>query len=210
LSKYCTLAPPFKGLFKTGIKTATMKRKIIASIIALIAFTGFVSAQKFCFVDTDYILNQSPAYQQAQDQLNQLSVGWQKEVEAKYAEIDALYKNFQQEQLLLTDELRQKREAEIVEKEKDAKEFQKSKFGVDGELFKKRQELVKPIQDQVYNAVKEMAERGGFAIVFDKASSDITMLYTNSKYDKSDDVLEILGWKKTGGGGGSSGTKKTN
>jgi outer membrane protein len=184
-----------------------MKRKIIASIIALIAFTGFASAQKFCFVDTDYILNQSPAYQQAQDQLNQLSVGWQKEVEAKYAEIDALYKNFQQEQLLLTDELRQKREAEIVEKEKDAKEFQKSKFGVDGELFKKRQELVKPIQDQVYNAVKEMAERGGYGIVFDKASSDITMLYTNSKYDKSDDVLEILGWKKTGGGSSGGGNK---
>lgn len=178
-----------------------MKRKIIASIIALIATTGFTYAQKFCFVDTDYILNQSPEYKQAQDQLNQLSIGWQKEVEGKYAEIDALYKNFQQEQLLLTDELRQKREAEIVEKEKAAKEFQKSKFGVDGELFKKRQELVKPIQDKVYNAIKEMADRGGFAIVFDKASEDITMLYTNPKYDKSDDVLEILGWKKAGSGG---------
>jgi outer membrane protein len=178
-----------------------MKRNIIVSILALIAFAGFTHAQKFCFVDTDYILSQSPAYQSAQDQLNQLSVTWQKEVEAKYAEIDRLYKNFQQEQLLLTEDLRAKREAEIVEKEKDAKEYQKSKFGVDGELFKKRQELIKPIQDQVYNAVKEMAERGGYAIVFDKAS-DITMLYTNPKYDKSDDVLEILGWKKAGGGGG--------
>jgi len=176
-----------------------MKRKIIACIIALIAATGVTYAQKFCFVDTDYILGQSPAYQQAQDQLNQLSIQWQKDVEGKYAEIDKLYKNFQQEQLLLTDELRQKREAEIVQKEKDAKEYQKEKFGVDGELFKKRQELVKPIQDQVYTAVKEMAERGGYAIVFDKGS-DITMLYTNSKYDKSDDVLEILGWKKTNGG----------
>jgi outer membrane protein len=82
-----------------------------------------------------------------------------------------------------------------VQKEKEAKEYQKSKFGVDGELFKKRQELVKPIQDKVYNAVKEMAEKGGYAIVFDKAS-DMTMLYTNPKYDKSDEVLEILGWKK--------------
>ncbi len=176
-----------------------MKRKIIASIIALIATTGFTYAQKFCYVDSDYILSQSPDYQKAQDQLNQLSVTWQKEVEGKYAEIDQLYKNFQQEQLLLTDELRQKREAEIVEKEKEAKDFQKEKFGVDGELFKKRQELVKPIQDQVYNAVKEMAEKGGYGIVFDKAS-DMTMLYTNPKYDKSDDVLEILGWKKTAGG----------
>ncbi len=174
-----------------------MKRNIIVSIIALIAFTGFTHAQKFCYVDTDYILSQSPAYRAAQDQLNQLSVTWQKEVEAKYAEIDRLYKNFQQEQLLLTEDLRQKREAEIVEKEKDAKEFQKSKFGVDGELFKKRQELIKPIQDQVANAVKEMAERSGYAIVFDRAS-DITMLYANPKYDKSDDVLEILGWKKAG------------
>ncbi|HLG04459.1 MAG TPA: OmpH family outer membrane protein [Bacteroidia bacterium] len=176
-----------------------MKRKIFAAIIACVALTGFVSAQKFCFVDTDYILSQSPAYQSAQEQLNNLSVQWQKEVEGKYAEIDQLYKNFQQEQLLLTDELRQKREAEIVQKEKEAKEYQKSKFGVDGELFKKRQELVKPIQDQVYNAVKQMAEKGGFAIVFDKAS-DMTMLYTSAKYDKSDDVLEILGWKKAPGG----------
>ena len=173
-----------------------MKRKIIAAIIALITTTSFAYAQKFCYVDSDYILSQSPEYQKAQDQLNQLSLQWQKEVEGKYAEIDKLYKNFQQEQLLLTDDLRQKREAEIVEKEKEAKDFQKEKFGVDGELFKKRQELIKPIQDQVYNAVKEMAEKGGYAIVFDKAS-DITMLYTNPKYDKSDDVLEILGWKKT-------------
>ncbi|MBI3512421.1 MAG: OmpH family outer membrane protein [Bacteroidetes bacterium] len=184
-----------------------MKRKIFSIVIALLATAGFTYGQKFCFVDSDYILGQSPAYQQAQTQLNDLSVQWQKEVEAKYAEIDALYKNFQQEQLLLTDELRQKREAEIVEKEKEAKDFQKSKFGVDGELFKKRQELVKPIQDQIYNAVKEMAERGGYAVVFDKAS-DLTILYSNPKYDKSDDVLEILGWKKSGGsgGGGSSGS----
>ncbi len=178
-----------------------MKRKIIASFIALITLTGFAQAQKYCYVDTDYILSQSAEYQSAQDQLNNLSIGWQKEVEAKYAAIDLLYKNFQQEQLLLTEELRQKREAEIVEKEKEAKEFQKSKFGVDGELFKKRQELVKPIQDKVYNAVKKMAEDGGYGIVFDKAS-DITMLYTNSKYDKSDAVLDILGWKKAGGGKG--------
>jgi outer membrane protein len=174
-----------------------MKNKIAAIIFLLFVGTGAVSAQKFCFVDTDYILAQSPAYLAAQTELNNLSLQWQKEVEAKYAEIDLMYKNFQQEQILMTEELRVKREAEIVQKEKEAKEFQKSKFGVDGELFKKRQELIKPIQDQVYNAVRQMAERGGYAIVFDKAS-DMTMLYTNPKYDKSDDVLEILGWKKVG------------
>lgn len=174
-----------------------MKQRIVLLFIAVLGITGLAHAQKFCYVDTDYILDQSPEYQSAQEQLNQLSLQWQKQVEAKYAEIDVLYKNFQQEQILLTEELRKKREAEIVQKEKDAKEFQKEKFGVDGELFKKRQELVKPIQDRVYNAVKEMAEKGGYMIVFDKAS-DMTMLYSNSKYDKSEDVLEILGWKKTG------------
>lgn len=174
-----------------------MKNKLAAIIFLLFAGVGTVSAQKFCYVDTDYILAQSPAYQSAQTELNNLSIQWQKEVEAKYAEIDLMYKNFQQERILMTEELAQKREAEIVQKEKEAKEFQKSKFGVDGELFKKRQELIKPIQDQVYNAVATMAVRDGYAIVFDKAS-DMTMLYTNPKYDKSDEVLEILGWKKAG------------
>jgi outer membrane protein len=176
-----------------------MKTKLAALLLLMFVGTGFVSAQKFCYVDTDYILAQSPAYQAAQQELNNLSMQWQKEVEAKYAEIDLMYKNFQQEQILMTEELRVKREAEIVQKEKDAKDFQKQKFGVDGELFKKRQELIKPIQDQVYEAVKTLATRDGYAIVFDKAS-DMTMLYTNPKYDKSDAVLEILGWKKGGTG----------
>lgn len=176
--------------------TMAMKNKLAAIIILLLVGTGVASAQKFCYVDTDYILAQSPAYQAAQAELNNLSVQWQKEVEGKFAEIDIMYKNFNQEKILMTDELRQKREAEIVQKEKEAKDFQKSKFGVDGELFKKRQELIKPIQDQVFAAVSEMATTGGYAIVFDKAS-DMTMLYTNPKYDKSDAVLDILGWKKT-------------
>jgi outer membrane protein len=175
-----------------------MNNKLAVIIFLLLAGTGVASAQKFCYVDTDYILAQSPAYQAAQTELNNLSIQWQKEVEAKFAEIDLMYKNFNQEKILMTDELRVKREAEIVQKEKEAKDFQKSKFGVDGELFKKRQELIKPIQDQVYTAVQTMATNGGYAIVFDKAS-DMTMLYTNPKYDKSDDVLEILGWKKAGG-----------
>ncbi len=176
-----------------------MKRHLFFLLVALLGSAGFAQAQKFCYIDSDYILSQSPDYQKAQDELNKLSVQWQKEVEAKYAEIDRLYKNFQQEQILLTEELRKKREAEIVEKEKAAKEFQKSKFGVDGELFKKRQELIKPIQDQMYTAIKQMAETKGYGIVFDRAS-DMTMLYADEKYNKSDDVLEILGWKKAKGG----------
>src|SRR6185369_7070329 len=108
------------------------------------------------------------------------STNWQKEIETKYAEIDKLYKAYQAEQILLTEDMKKKREAEIVGKEKEAKDLQKQRFGVDGDLFKKRQELVKPIQDKVYNAVKEIAEKQGYAVIFDK-SSDLTMLYTNAK-----------------------------
>jgi outer membrane protein len=175
-----------------------MKKLILTSTILLLAF-GASFAQKFAYVDTDYILSHIPKYKDAQSELDKISVGWQKEIEGKFQEVDKLYKNYQQEQILLTDELKKKREAEIVAKEKEAKDLQKAKFGVDGELFKKRQELVKPIQDEVYNAVKKLAETGSYAVIFDK-SSDLTMLYTNPKYDKSDEVLEQLGYSKKGSG----------
>jgi len=174
-----------------------MKKFLITSLLALFLAGGTAFAQKFAWVDTEYIMAQIPQYKQAQDELNKISVQWQKEIEAKYAEIDKLYKNFKDDYLLLTEDLRKKREAEIVEKEKEAKDLQKQRFGVDGELFKKRQELVKPIQDKVYNAVKELADLKGYAVIFDKAS-DLTMLYTNERYDMSDEVLDKLGYKKTG------------
>ena len=169
---------------------------------SILIFAGFICmastsvAQKFGFVDTEYILNQIPEYKAAKAELDKTSADWQKEIEAKYAEIDKLYKTYQAEQILLTDDLRKKRENEIVNKEKDAKDLQKQRFGTDGDLFKKRMELVKPIQDKVYNAVKTVAERSGLAIVFDKAS-DMMMLYANTKYDKSDDILVFLGYSKT-------------
>lgn len=171
-----------------------MKKLIIASgIIFLTAFSA--SAQKYAYVDSDYILSNIPEYKSAQQQIDNLSVQWQKEIEVKYGEIDKLYKAFQAEQILLTDDMKKKRETEIIAKEKEVKELQKSKFGVDGELFKKRQELVKPIQDKVYNAIKAMAEKSTYAVVFDKASGT-TMLYTNPKYDKSDLILTNMGYKK--------------
>lgn len=174
-----------------------MKKIILTS--ALVIVTSIVSfAQKFAYVDTDYILGQIPEYKAAQAELDKASVQWQKEIEAKYAEIDKMYKAYQAEQILLTEEMKKKREADIVAKEKDAKDLQKQRFGVDGELFKKRQELVKPIQDKVYNAVKAVAEKGSYSIIFDKAS-DITMLYTSSKLDKSDAILEQMGYKAGGG-----------
>lgn len=180
-------------------------KKIILTLGLAIAGCFVASAQKFAYVDTEYILGQIPEYKAAQSELDKISVQWQKEIEAKYAEIDKMYKAYQAEQILLTEDMKKKREGDIVAKEKEAKDLQKQRFGVDGELFKKRQELVKPIQDKVYNAVKGIAEKGGYAIIFDKAG-DLTMLYANSKNDKSDDVLEQLGYK---GGSGKSGSGTT-
>ncbi len=171
-----------------------MKKLFIASFIVLISALS-ATAQKYAYVDSDYILSNIPEYKSAQAQVDNLSVQWQKEIEVKYSEIDKLYKAFQAEQILLTEDMKKKRETEIITKEKEVKELQKSKFGVDGELFKKRQDLVKPIQDKVYNAIKDMAVKGTYAVVFDKASGT-TMLYTNPKYDKSDLILTNMGYKK--------------
>lgn len=169
----------------------TIMKSLLPVAFMLLSLSAF--SQKFAFVDTDYILNQIPDYKEAQQNLDKISVEWQKQIEKKYAEIDKMYKDYQAEQILLTDEMKRKREDDIMKKEKEAKEFQKQKFGVEGELFQKRQELVKPIQDKVYNAIKDIATVGQYAIIFDK-SSGLTMLYTNSKYDKSDDVLKKLGY----------------
>ncbi len=169
-------------------------KKIILIIGIVLAVNFAASAQKFAYVDSEYILGQIPEYKTAQAELDKISVGWQKEIEAKYAEIDKMYKAYQAEQILLTEDMKKKREGDIVAKEKEAKELQKQRFGVDGELFKKRQELVKPIQDKVYTAVKSIAEKGTYSIMFDK-SSDLTMLYVSPKLDKSDAVLELMGYK---------------
>lgn len=170
--------------------------KKIISILAIILFCGFtMNAQKIGYVDTDYILNSIPEYKAAQTELDKLSVDWQKEIEAKYNEIDKLYKAYQADAILLTDDMKKKRENEIINKEKEVKELQKQRFGVDGELFKKRQELVKPLQDKIYSAVKAVAERSGLAIILDKAGQ-VAILYANTKYDKSDDVLTYLGYNK--------------
>lgn len=169
-------------------------KKIILAVSIFVSMSVVSTAQKIAYIDSEYILGNIPEYKAAQAELDKTSAGWQKEVEAKYAEIDKMYKAYQAEQILLTDDMKKKREADIVAKEKDAKDLQKLRFGVDGELFKKRQELVKPIQDKVYNAVKTISEKGGYSIMFDK-SSDLTMLYTSPKLDKSDDVLNLMGYK---------------
>jgi len=170
-----------------------MRTHIISLLIMMLPFSmGF--SQKYAYVDSEYILSNIPAYAAAQEQLDQVSVEWQKEIEEIYSQIDKMYKDFQSEKVLLTEEMKIKREEEIINKEKEAKELQKKRFGREGDLYKKRQELVKPIQDDVFNAVKEIAEEGGFAVIFDSSSS-LTMLYTDPKYDISDDILEKLGYK---------------
>ncbi len=170
-----------------------MKKAIVSILILATAFVSGM-AQKYAFVDTEYILSNIPSYKAAQDQLDKLSDEWQKEVEAKYAEIDKMYKDYQTEKVLLTQEMQTKRENAIIDKEKEAKQMQNDYFGQDGELFKKREELVKPIQDEIYNAVKDIATENGYAVIFDSASGP-TMLYTNPRYDVSDEVLRKLGYK---------------
>lgn len=173
------------------------KKIVILTALLLTSFITFSqgSAAKFGYVDTDYILGQIPEYKAAQNELDKTSVQWQKEIDAKYAEVDKLYKAYQADAILLTDDMKKKRESEIINREKEVKDLQKQRFGVDGELFKKRQELVKPIQDKVYNAIKAVAEKSGLGFILDK-SGQVSILYANSKYDKSDDVLVYLGYKK--------------
>jgi outer membrane protein len=169
-----------------------MKKLILLMLVLMAPVIGF--AQKFAFVDTEYILNNISSYKSAQEQLDKLSDTWQKEIEGLYAEIDKLYKNYQAEKVLLTEEMKKKREEEILGKEKEVKELQKKYFGQDGALYKKRDELVKPIQDEVYKAIKELAIEGGYSIIFD-SSAGASMLYTDPKFDRSDVILQKLGYK---------------
>lgn len=188
---------------KTSIRLAF--RGILTA--ALLLTTCSVFGQKYAYVNTEYILENIPDYKTAQQQLDNLSIQWQKEIEDRYAIIDKLYKAYQAEQVLLTEEMKKRRQEEIALKEKDVKDLQKQRFGYEGDLFKKKQELVKPIQDKIYNAVKKMATEQSYAVIFDK-SGDLIMLYTNPKYDKSDDILTALGYKpakKDGSGGSKSG-----
>lgn len=169
-------------------------KKIILTLTTLIAAFSFSFAQKYAYVDTEYILGKIPAYKTAQEELDELSKDYQKQVEDAYAEVEKLYKAFQAEKVLLTEEMRLKKEEEIIAKEKKAKDLQRKLFGKEGELFNKREELIKPIQDEVFNAIQEVAKRGNYAVIFDTAAG-ATILYSNPKYDKSDDVLENLGYK---------------
>ena len=168
-----------------------MKKILLILVVSFLTTT--TQAQKFAYVDTDYILNKIPDFKQAQDKLDALSADWQKEIENKYADVEQMYRAYQQEQVLLTDDMKVKREDAIIKKETAAKNLQQKYFGPEGELYIKRQELIKAIQDKIYDAIQQLSANNKYAIVFD-SSSDLIMLYKNNNLDKSDKVLDLLGY----------------
>lgn len=172
-----------------------MKKTLV--LVALLLCSVFTYAQKFACVDSDYILSNMPEYKQAQKELEDVSLQWQKEIENKLAEVDKMYKSYQAEALLLPEQLKTKKENEIVAAEKEAKNLQKQRFGNEGDLSKKRSELIKPIQDRIYNAIEKIAQEKNYAMVFDKGSG-ATILYVEAKTDISDLVLAELGYKVNG------------
>ncbi|PZX17358.1 periplasmic chaperone for outer membrane proteins Skp [Breznakibacter xylanolyticus] len=185
--------------FNQRMKSFAGQRRIVglvgvklAVMLVLFLTSWSVDAQKFAFVDTDYILKRVPAYEAAQEQLNVASQKWQQEVEKSFQDVSALYKSYQTESVFLSPEMKAKRENEIVEKEKQAKQLQQKYFGNQGELFKKREALIKPIQDDIYSAISAVSNEKGLSAVFDKASN-VGVLFTDPKIDISDEVIKQMG-----------------
>lgn len=171
-----------------------MKKIFITMFMAVVATLG-ASAQKYALVDMDYILRNVPAYEMANEQLNQVSLRWEKEVNELSKEAENMYKTYQSDMVFLTDDQKKKREEEIVAKEKEATDLRYKYFGPEGELYKKRQSLMKPIQEDVYNAVKAVAEEKGYQTVFDRASSQ-SIVFASPRIDVSNEVLAKLGYSK--------------
>lgn len=169
-------------------------KKLSLIIAILVLFPAMTFSQKYAFVDTEYIRKNIPAFTTAQEQLDNLSKQWEKEVADGYALVEQMYKSYQSEAPLLSQEMKIKREEAIVNKEKEIKELQNKYFGMEGELFKKREELVKPLQDEILKAIKDIAVEGSYAVIFDSAAGG-NILFANPKFDISDQVLEKLGFK---------------
>ncbi|HHU33886.1 MAG TPA: OmpH family outer membrane protein [Bacteroidetes bacterium] len=168
-------------------------RKAVLTLGLIVLTTTVTFAQKYGFVDSDYISNNIPAFTTAQDQLDKLSEQWEKEIADGYAVVEEMYRAYQNESALLSQEMKVQREEAIIKKEQEMKELQNKYFGVEGELFKKREELVKPIQDEILKAIKEIAVEGSYTVIFDSASGG-NILYANPRFDVSDQVLEKLGY----------------
>jgi outer membrane protein len=167
-----------------------MKKILLLTCLLGLGIAGF--SQKYAIIDTRYILDKMPDYKTAQQQLDDIAANWQKDIDTRQTELDNMYKSYEAEQVMLSDDLKKKREDQLFNKEKDLRDLQRKRFGFEGDLFKKRQELVKPIQDKVYNAVQKMAVQRGYDFVLDK-SEGITIIFADPKLDKSEDVLKELG-----------------
>ncbi|WP_295237516.1 OmpH family outer membrane protein [Sediminibacterium sp.] len=171
-----------------------MKKILLAVTTLLLLSTVVVAQQRYAIIDTKYILSKIPEYRDADKKLQLVGEQWQKEIDDKQAILDKMYKNYEAEQVMLTEELRKKREDELFVKEKEIRDLQKKRFGYEGDLFKERQKLVKPIQDKVYNAIQKIAVARVYDFILDK-SEGITVIFADPKLDKSDEVLRELGIK---------------
>ena len=169
-------------------------KKVLLFALGFMLFAFNVQAQRYAIIDTKYILDKMPEYTAAQKQLDDIAAGWQKEIDALDGELKQMYRNFDAEQVMLSDDLKKKREDQLFLKEKTLRDLQRQRFGFEGDLFKKRQELVKPVQDKVFNAVQKLAVARGYDFILDK-SEGITVIFADPKLEKSDDVLRELGVK---------------
>lgn len=178
--------------FATQIVNQQMNKFLFILFLTLFATNSY--AQRYCYVDTKYILENMPEYAEAQKELNQISEKWQREIVTRYEAIENMQKAYQAERVLLTPDMKRQREDEITQAEREAKELQKKRFSLNGDLFKKREELIKPVQDEIYRALVELAESGNYMVIFDK-SNESSIIFASPKYDKSDRILKKLGIK---------------
>ncbi len=168
-------------------------KKLNLTIVLILLFTGSIFAQKSAFVDTEYILSKIPAYESAVEQIEETSKKWQDEIERKFNIVQKKYSQYQTEHVLLSPEMKKKREDEIIQLENEANKLKEKYFGDEGLLYEKRKELIKPIQDEIYNAIKEVSAEGNYGFIFDKASNP-SLLYGDPKYDISDQILKKMGY----------------
>ncbi|HVF81828.1 MAG TPA: OmpH family outer membrane protein [Flavisolibacter sp.] len=169
-----------------------MKKFLLVACFLSAGILGF--SQRYAIIDTKYILDKMPEYKAAQKQLDDVAATWQKEIDASQVDLDKMYKDFDAEQVMLSDDLKEKRKDQLFNKEKTLRDLQRKRFGFEGDLFKKRQELVKPVQDRVFNAVQKLAVQRGYDFILDK-SEGITVIFADPKLEKSDDVIRELGIK---------------
>jgi outer membrane protein len=171
-----------------------MKKLLFVALMVLGTAVGTSAQQRYAVIDTKYILERIPAYKEADAKLKLVGEQWQKEIDDLQVQLDKMYKNYESEQFMLTDAIKKKREDELFEKEKQVRDLQKKRFGYEGDLFKERQRLIKPVQDKVYDAIQKIATSRSYDFVLDK-SEGITIIFADPKLDKSDDVLKELGIK---------------